>query len=60
MTSDLTRHCHVLHVLLSEAADGDTAICRHVDAVLIDHGCALLRSQTCEGEHADLVRDMFP
>lgn len=50
----------MVNVLRGDSADGDTAVLGHVDAMLFDHGLALLHGQAGEGEHADLSGDVGP
>lgn len=47
-------------VLRRDAGHRDASVARQVDVVLVGQTVDLLRSQTGEGEHADLVRDVRP
>lgn len=50
----------VVDVLGCDTADGDAAVLGHVDAMLLNHGFALLDRESREGEHTDLRSDVRP
>ena len=51
---------NVIHILRRDAANRDTAVLSHINAVLADHCLALLHSESSEREHANLCSDMAP
>ena len=51
---------NLVDVLVSDTADGDSAVLGHVDAVVLDHGLRLSLSEASEGEQADLGGDVGP
>jgi len=52
--------CDVVDILGGDTANRDTSVLSHVNAVLLNHGFALLEGQTSEGEHANLSGDVRP
>lgn len=51
---------YILTILGSQTCNGNTTVLRHVNVMLLNHGVALGRCQSREGEHTDLVCDVVP
>ena len=51
---------NVLQRSAGQTRNGDTACTEHVNMMHVQHTIALIRIQTSEGEHADLLDDVLP
>ena len=56
----MQRGSEVAHVVVRNTGDGNAAILGQVDMVLVHKLVDLLRRDTQEGKHADLVRNVLP